>query len=207
MKKLILTFLCLLSVIYVRAQNDRTDILWDLEKNQSPVQEAALTATLKSASRLFGDKNDLTSVILIIPSGSVVEVLDSDSTYLHVVFDENEGYIFSRHAVINETTPAAEPVVKVVEQVQVIREKQAAPQKEESRFTFLENKYGTSMASKLISGKIWKGMSSEMVSDSWGSPIKINRVINGNTVKEEWIYKNTWLFIKDDYLVEWGPVK
>ena len=60
------------------------------------------------------------------------------------------------------------------------------------------------MASRLITGKIWKGMSSEMVRDSWGRPIKINRVISGNTIKEEWIYKNTWLFLKDDYLVEWG---
>lgn len=205
MKRLIITLICALSVIYVNAQNDRTAVLRDLEKTLSSVQETTPTATLKSASRLFGDKNDLTSVILVIPSGSVVDVLDSDSTYLHVVFEEDEGYIFNRHAVINET--ATKPVVKVVEQVQVIREEQAAPKQEVSRFTFLENKYGTSMASRLISGKIWKGMSSEMVNDSWGSPIKINRVINGNTVKEEWIYKNTWLFIKDDYLEDWGPVK
>jgi hypothetical protein len=46
-----------------------------------------------------------------------------------------------------------------------------------------------------------------MVNDTWGSPQKINRVISGNTVKEEWIYKNTWLYIEDDILREWGPVK
>ncbi|MCU0473661.1 MAG: hypothetical protein MUC93_09895 [Bacteroidales bacterium] len=207
MKRIIITFLGVLSVISVNAQNDRTSILQDLEKNQPTVRETTLTATLKSASRLFGDKNDLTSVILIIPSGSVVDVLDSDSTYLHVAFEEDEGYIFKRHAVIDETTVSSIPAVKAVEPVRDFQETQAAPEQEVSRFTFLENKYGTRMASRLITGKIWKGMSSEMVSDSWGSPIKINRVISGNTIKEEWIYKNTWLFIKDDYLVEWGPVK
>ena len=63
------------------------------------------------------------------------------------------------------------------------------------------------MASRLIAGKIWKGMSGEMVRDSWGKPLKINRVISGNTVKEEWIYKTTWLYIEDDLLMTWGPVQ
>ena len=62
------------------------------------------------------------------------------------------------------------------------------------------------MAALLFAGKIWKGMSSDMVKDSWGAPLKINRVI-GDVVKEEWIFKNSWLFIENDHLVEWGPVK
>ena len=62
------------------------------------------------------------------------------------------------------------------------------------------------MAARLGAGKIWKGMSAEMVRDSWGSPSKINRVI-GNNVREEWVYRNTWLFIENNTLVDWGPVK
>lgn len=202
MKKLIITTLVALSVISVNAQNNRTDVLQDLENNQSSVQEKTLTATLKSSSRLFGDGNDLTSVITIIPSGSIVDVLGYDSTYYHVVFEENEGYIFKRHAVLNETpAPPRQVTLMTAEPAQ---QEQPILQKEESRFTYLENKYGTSMAAKLIAGKIWKGMDSEMVRDSWGKPQKINRVISGNTVKEEWIYKSTWLYIQDDYLVEWG---
>ena len=202
MKKLIITTLVALSVISVNSQNNRTDVLQNLENNQSSVQEKALTATLKSSSRLFGDANDLTSVILIIPSGSVVDVLGYDSTYYHVVFEENEGYIFKRHAVLNETPAPPRQVVRMT--AEPAQQEQPIQQKEESRFTYLENKYGTSMAAKLIAGKIWKGMDSEMVRDSWGKPQKINRVISGNTVKEEWIYKSTWLYIQDDYLVEWG---
>jgi hypothetical protein len=63
------------------------------------------------------------------------------------------------------------------------------------------------MAAKLIAGKIWKGMSSEMVRDSWGKPQKINRVIGNNIIREEWIYKNSWLYIENDSLVEWGPIR
>lgn len=204
MKKIIITFLFFLSVVAVNAQNDKTSILQNLEENQPAGQEMAMTATMKSASRLFGDKNDLTSVILVIPSGSVVDILGSDSTYLNVVFEDNEGYILKRHAVINETPVAPIPAVQVTAEP-VQQTQQVQQQQQGSRFTYLEDKYGTSLASKIISGKIWKGMSSEMVRDSWGNPLKINRVISGNTVKEEWIYKNTWLYIEDDYLAEWGP--
>ena len=63
------------------------------------------------------------------------------------------------------------------------------------------------MAARLIAGKIWKGMSAEMVKDSWGVAEKINRVINGNVVKEEWIFRTTWLFFENNALVEWGPRK
>ena len=168
------------------------------------------SATLKSASRLFADKNDLTSVILVIPSGSEVDVLGADSTYLHVVFDENEGYILRRHAVMNET-PCSVAFPESTSTVCITTQPQPQPQQPQqaaagSRFTYLENKYGSNMAAKLIEGKIWKGMSAEMVRDSWGKPLKINRVITSNTIKEEWIYKSTWLYMENDVLYSWGPV-
>jgi hypothetical protein len=63
------------------------------------------------------------------------------------------------------------------------------------------------MAARLDAGKIWKGMTAEMVQDSWGVPQKINRVISGNNIREEWIYRNSWLFFENDRLIEWGPVR
>ena len=204
MKKLIITLLLMSLICVTNAQGNRSVVLQDLEKNNLPDQETNLTATLKSASRLFGEKDDLTTVILIIPSGSVVDVTGSDSTYYKVVFEENEGYIFKRHAVLNESPVVTKPATQKQE---VQQEEQAVPQQQVSRFTYLENKYGTSMAVKLISGKIWKGMTAEMVRDSWGTPQKINRVVSGNTLKEEWIFKNTWLYIEDDILNEWGPIR
>ena len=202
MKKVISGSLCLLFFISVQAQVNRTVVLQDLEKNQSSGQNQQTTATLKSASRLFESKEDLTSVILIIPKDSVAIVLAVDSTYLKVAYGDFEGYIFRRDAKISnlpvEIAPPGRSAVK--QQVE-----QPAEQSQVSRFTYLENKYGSNMAARLASGKIWKGMSAEMVRDSWGKPAKINRII-GEIVKEEWIYKNTWLYIENNILVEWGPI-
>jgi hypothetical protein len=163
-----------------------------------------VTATLKSSSRLFKVKEDLTSVILVIPSGSVVTVLDSDSTYFHVTYQQDEGYIYKRHAVIDKAP------VKTINSALAVKSTQETPPQQEqyvSRFTYLESKYGTSLAARLNAGKIWKGMSSEMVKDSWGKAEKVNRVINGNVINEEWIYKNSWLYFENNTLVEWGPRK
>jgi len=209
MKIVTISLFLLFSFYAAIAQDNRTIILQDLEKSKVMQDDIKLTGTLKSASRLFGEKDDLTTVILIIPSGSVVDILGADSTYLHVIYEENEGYIFKRHAEINEASVIPKPVARPQE---VIIEERPEPQQpvqqqEVSRFSYLENKYGSSVAARLVAGKIWKGMPAEMVRDSWGNPRKINRVIAGNKIKEEWIYRSTWLYIEDDYLVEWGAIR
>jgi len=203
MKRLLFLTLLILSAITIKAQTSKVDKLQALEQNQTSGQTLAPTATLKNSSRLFASKDDLTTVIMIIPADSVVTVLDSDSTYLHVVFEDNEGYIFNRHVVLNQAKINTPNNV----QTQQVQDTQPSQEQNDSRFSYLENKYGSNMAARLISGKIWKGMSSEMVKDSWGVAEKINRIINGNVVKEEWIFRTTWLFFENNTLVEWGPRK
>jgi hypothetical protein len=204
MKKIL--FLTFLSVVafQLQGQTGKADQLQALEQNQNDNQNITATATLKVASRLFATKDDLTTVILIIPADSVVAVLDSDSTYLHVVFEENEGYILRRQAILNEVPVNAQPVIQsrpAAQQTEPVQEQH------QSRFSYLENKYGSNMANRIFSGKIWKGMNSEMVKDSWGTADKINRIISGNVTKEEWIFRNTWLYFENNTLLEWGPVK
>ena len=196
--------LFLIGVLSLKAQTKKVDQLQALEQSQPASQNVVATATLKSASRLFATKDDLTSVILIIPADSVVMVLDSDSTYFHVVFEENEGYIFKRQAVLDKI-----PVTNQqnVQSQPAVQETQPVQEQNQSRFSYLGNKYGSNLAARLMAGKIWKGMNSEMVSDSWGTAEKINRVISGNVIKEEWIFKNTWLYFENNTLVEWGTVR
>jgi hypothetical protein len=204
MKKLNLAILFLVLVFAVQAQTKKTDILQSLKNNKSSNQKVTTTATLKSSSRLFKIKDDLTSVILIIPSGSSVTVLGSDSTYLNVAFEENEGYILRRHAVIDQSPVIISQPSQPSRDIQVDQPQQ---DRQISRFSYLEGKYGTTMATRLNAGKIWKGMNSDMVKDSWGSANKINREVNGNNINEEWIYRNTWLYFENNLLIDWGPVK
>jgi hypothetical protein len=204
MKKIIFIALLIAGVFPLKAQENKVDQLQSLEKNQSAVQNVTATATLKTSSRLFAAKDDLTSVILIVPADSVVTVLDSDSTYYHVIFQDSEGYILKRHAEINKFQADNQ---QNVQQQQPVQASQPVQEQQQSRYSYLESKYGTSMANKLIAGKIWKGMNSDMVKDSWGTADKINRVISGNIVKEEWVFRNTWLYFENSTLTEWGPVK
>ena len=218
MKKYVFSALFLLGIINLQAQSNKTDVLQSMENNQAANQNVTTTATVKTSSRLFGTKDDLTSVILIIPSGSTVTVLDSDSTYLHVTFEENDGYIYKRQAEIDKlpvNAPQTNQPQQAIQQNQLQQAQQQDQQQQDqqqqdqqvSRYSYLESKYGSTMAARLNAGKIWKGMNAEMVRDSWGTAEKINRVINGNDVIEEWIFKNTWLHFENNVLVDWGPVR
>ena len=210
MKRILSLTLIVIGAISLNAQPNEIDKLQSPKQNQPvnqsitlSVQDTVVTATLKSASRLFADKNDITSVIVIIPADSIVEVLGSDSTYLHVVYQNNEGFIFKHQANINQ-------VVEVNQNAQsqnTDQNNQQVQEQQQNRFSYLENKYGSNLAARLNAGKIWKGMSAEMVNDSWGTADKINRIISGNVIKEEWIYRTTWLYFENNTLLEWGPVK
>jgi len=204
MKKILFISFLIAGTIPLMSQTNKVDKLQALEQNQSVNQKVTMTAKLKSSSRLFGSKDDLTSVILIIPADSTVTVLDSDSTYLHVVYEENEGFIYKHQAIIDKTPVITQQTFQSQPQVQ---ENKPDQEQQENRFSYLENKYGSNLAAKLMAGKIWKGMNSEMVKDSWGTAEKINRIISGNIIKEEWIFKNTWLYFENNTLVEWGPIR
>ena len=203
MKKILFSFLLLGIYISAGAQVSRTDLLQNLEKNQSGSRN--VTVTLIKASRLFADNQDLTSVITIIPSGSTMSVTGYDSTFLQVDYDGNKGYIYSSHATMNKPPVSSLPADPQVQQMH--KEMAAQQEKQSTRLSNLIRKYGVDIAGKIYNAKIWKGMTSEMVHDSWGSPRKMSRVISGNTVKEEWTYRNTCLYMQNNILSEWGPVK
>jgi hypothetical protein len=204
MKKLLSSALLLLFFTSVNSQETKTNVLQSLENNQATEQNSVVPAIIKSATRLFKDKDDLTSVILVVPKDSIVYVISSDDTFLNVEYEGNEGYIYARHAELFKPAEVAQ-----TQPVQVPADQEAKSVQEQtiSRYSYLEKKYGPSLASKIYSGKIWKGMNVDLVRDSWGSPKKINRVISSNVVNEEWFYNGTWLHFQNSTLTDWGPVK
>ncbi len=205
MKEFALLLLLSILVFPSNAQDNRVQVLQDLEYPSQLYHPETPTATLSAASRLFADKDDLTSVMLVIPKGATVNVLESIDDYFRVEYDGNEGYMYARHATMDTEPAKPQPDVK---QSQPANQQPAGrPVQRESRFAYLQKKYGYETAARLYTGKVWKGMTGEMVRDSWGSPHKINRVISGNNIREEWIYKSSWLFIENDLLVDWGPTR
>jgi hypothetical protein len=202
MKKFIFLPFILIWILPAHSQTKKSDILSQLENDNASVPNNSIMAILKTSSRLFAEKDDLTSVILVIPSGDTVAVVAADSTYLKVVYRGVDGYIFSKHANI-KTPPPAQPAM--TQQAQKGAQPAPVQNSQMTRYENLLRKYGKSLADKLIAGKVWKGMDSEMVVDSWGNPFRVNRVINSAVVKEEWIYRTTWLYFENSVLYDWGP--
>jgi len=202
MKKLAAALFLIALAITAGAQDNKINTLQGLESGTAARQNNEQIGILKSASRLFGAKDDLTSVIFIVPAGDTVLVTGSDSTYYHVLYQDTSGYLLRKHLKVQNL-----PFVSAVQDQQQNIQDAQQNSDQGNRFSYLENKYGTSMAARIIAGKIWKGMTTGMVRDSWGNPGKINRVVESTIIKEEWIYSNSWLFFENDVLIQWGPVR
>ncbi len=183
MKKIIAAMLVLFMGIIVSAQ--------DLQKS-----------TTTRSVRLFSDKDDLTTVIQLIPEGSTVEVIRTDSLYSQVRFGEVTGYVKS------DGLGPFQPVVAVApaSQPQPAEQQQNEVQQED-RYAALVAKYGTDIGKRLYQNKVWKGVTADMAIDSWGRPKQINRMYVDQSVDEEWIYSKKWLYFRDGILIEWGAVK
>lgn len=167
-------------------------------------------ATTKGAVRLFGDKDDLTSVIRLIPDGSTVDVIKADSTYTKIRFDGDEGFVRSDRLgpfvpVISQA-PVAPPAA-VTEPKQLSPDVETYNQPPVDRYEVLVTKYGDDIGKRLYQHKVWKGITSDMARDSWGKPKQINKMYVDRSIDEEWIYARKWLYFRDGILIEWGPVK
>lgn len=177
----------------------------------------------KGAVRLFADKDDLTSVIQIIPDGTVVEAVSADTIFTLIRFGEVEGYVKSDRLtaalpVVTTTDPVTQyereagllqPVAEPVQEAAPVQTSPDAQYRQvpTERFQILIDKYGTELAKKIYQHKVWKGITSEMARDSWGKPKQINRMYVDTRVDEEWIYSRSYLYFRDGVLIEWGPVK
>lgn len=203
MKKAILFVLVMFAAVSLTAQ--------DLQK-----------LATKGAVRLFADKDDLTSVLQIIPDGTVVEAISADTVFTLIRLGDVQGYVKSDRLTaalpaVSTAQPdlqqAEEAVLQpVAEQAQEAGETQPSAdvtyrQVPTDRYQALSEKYGADLGLKLYQHKVWKGISSDMARDSWGKPKQINRMYVDTSVDEEWIYSKSYLYFRDGVLIEWGQVK
>jgi hypothetical protein len=216
MKRIFLTAATVFfSLSFVLAQQVKSDLLEKLEQGTN-VQQQPLKGVTNGALRLFGEKDDLTTVIMIVPNGAEVEILEQGIEYHLVKYQENTGFLVaSKVEITRQVVRQQEVQQQAVMQQQGVQQQRVNQQQgvqqeyqmnPENRLTYLEHKYGRNIASRIYAGKIWKGMTPEMVTDAWGEPDRVNRVTRKNVQMEEWIYRSTWLLMEQGKLMEWGPV-
>lgn len=76
-------------------------------------------------------------------------------------------------------------------------------EKEKQRKIELYKKYGQTIGQKILDGKIWLGMTSDMAKASWGLPEKNNRTVGSFGVHEQWVYSSSYLYFEDGILTSW----
>jgi hypothetical protein len=77
------------------------------------------------------------------------------------------------------------------------------------RYERLMAKYGdASIVDRIMASEMWQGMSAEMLTDSWGRPVKVDREVYKTRTTEEWKYgqtgKNRYknrIIVENDYVV------
>lgn len=153
-------------------------------------------AVVNETARLFSDKDNISSVILYIPADSIVEILGSEDDFFLVRFKNIEGFIFQRK----------------VRGYENIRNSFFEPPKadntgnittSDTRLSELIHKYGAERGRKIAQHKIWRGMTREMVIDSWGKPRAINVYGTRMTRREEWVYNRYTLIFENGVLSRW----
>lgn len=145
----------------------------------------------KSTTRFFSDMDNLSSVIQMIPENVEVQVFEPIADYYSAYFDGSYGYLF---------ISKVDPVNFKPDVFEVTPEPLTA---EQDKYAFLVQKYGKENADQIRARKVWKGMTKDMILDSWGKPKQIDRYIGKTSVKEEWYYRTRVLFVQDGKLVGW----
>jgi hypothetical protein len=74
----------------------------------------------------------------------------------------------------------------------------------------LIEKYGHEIAIKILSRRVWQGMTIEQLRDSWGNPVDIDREVYKTKIKETWKYNQTGknrfsdrIYLNDGIVVGW----
>ncbi len=64
-------------------------------------------------------------------------------------------------------------------------------------------KYGRKIGQRILNGQVWKGMTEEMLRDSYGEPDKITRNKEKWGTFSQWYYGKQIFFFKNGKLFEW----
>lgn len=73
--------------------------------------------------------------------------------------------------------------------------------------TVYAKRYGRKIGNRIINKQIWKGMTENMLRDSWGKPDRINKNIKKWGRFTQWLYGKIEFFFRDGKLTGWEEKK
>ena len=68
-------------------------------------------------------------------------------------------------------------------------------------------KYGEEIGLRVASRQIWKGMTENMLRDSWGTPDNIDKNVEKWGVFTQWYFGDITFFFRDSKLTDWEEIK
>ena len=71
----------------------------------------------------------------------------------------------------------------------------------DNEFNRLKDRFGADAADKIMRKEIWLGMTNSMATESIGSPEKVNKSTNAYGTREQWVYKDKYLYFENGLLV------
>jgi len=172
-----------------------------------------------SDASLFSLDDPSSKVYTLIPIGTKLKIFDTGGmvgNYLKTEYNNNIGYVMDFDV---KKTPE---LLKFESLLLEIRDKEKLKIKNEkieiedkindikrnkenaSRKHELIKKYGLVIATKIMSGYIWIGMTDDMAIEVKGTPESVNRTVSAGLVSEQWVYPyNTYLYFKNGILDTW----
>ena len=68
----------------------------------------------------------------------------------------------------------------------------------------LTKKYGSSVATRILEGKIWIGMTEQMLLESWGQPEDINTTVTRYSSRKQYVYgSGRYVYVENGKVDAW----
>ncbi len=138
-----------------------------------------------------------------LKAGTWIMGFKKESNYYLVRHDTLNGYISFMDVATAELYEArlkAQNEKKQAVQLAAQRSYASAQKRKEH----LTDKYGASVADKLINGRIWLGMTKAMLIESQGSPTERKKRVNVYGTSETFIYSRYFFFFTEDVLTSYS---
>jgi hypothetical protein len=190
-----------LKKIDLTIQNIKSVEILSQSKDSSIVAFALLNAKLKK------NPNVMSEIILEIPIKREVIVLDYDQNFFGVCVDSICGYMNELWLVPTKQTDDLKKlkIQQKSELKKLAMSQDIANEEENKKLQDAKHlkKYGSTIFNKLKQHYYWIGMNKEMAIISLGEPNSINRTVGGWGVREQWVYKNLYLYFENEKLTSY----